>query len=568
MDKCEYLDILVNGTPLSSFGGSTLLDFSVGETPLTQDVFQGVNRTSWNLLKTRFGMRPIALTIVFRGKTLHEAKLQRSRFNGLLASGKIELFIPQDGFYYSAYVVSLGSDEIVGIGDTDAAIKSAYTFEGIRHGELRIETLPAGATMFCLSTMPQTDCRMSTVLPDDPGLPTITRSGTSIQFDNSTGYYFANPFEVSIPANLPGTSAITLTQTASGEDTRTTQIKLGKAVYGGSVEAVSGILTETHTQTVYDPENIPTRLTELIRGEATRENVGGLGTLTPLVFSSQLGQYPFSGIGFNCWSGEPTFGETGFETLFYQFRSITFTRPDGTSKTVDCGSNVYGAVFYPLTGEIYKATYYASYNGEQLTGPWIATRSEFGADPTPETGETVIDFGATSKIAEIDPEVVLEVEGSNSIDATTTSNGITTNAYFTGTYYHGSLPSSVLTANKLKTGQIVTYLLETPQVSQIDRTTISLIKAQSVTMTTNTGSISATLSSALPEVVSLGGAGFHNCNFNDVITIDGITGAIEKNGQPAAASTDWLHFPSLTPGENVVDAQIGTVTVEYYPTYI
>ena len=173
----EYCGLLINGRPLSDFGGQMLLDYSIGETPLDNSVFQGVNRTSWHLLKTIFGRRSISMTIVFTGEDLHDAKLKRSMFNAE-CFGKAELFISDDGFFYTVSCDSLGSEVVEGIGDKTASVKSTYKFTGIRHGPLEKETIQAGGgSMLCRSTMPFTDAKLTT---------TVGSSSSSYSFGGAT----------------------------------------------------------------------------------------------------------------------------------------------------------------------------------------------------------------------------------------------------------------------------------------------------------------------------------------------------------------------------------------------
>lgn len=159
-DKCKFHDCTVNGVPLATYGGASLLDYSIGETPVTPAIFQGVNRTSWNLLKNIFGMRDITLTVVFEAEDLRQAKRNRSALNAALFE-KSELFIPDDGFYYDVYCTGTGAETLIGIGSNTAQIKSDYHFKGIRHDALQTVTLPAGDTLYCSSTAPVTDCRLT-----------------------------------------------------------------------------------------------------------------------------------------------------------------------------------------------------------------------------------------------------------------------------------------------------------------------------------------------------------------------------------------------------------------------
>ena len=67
MDNFGFCGLLINGKPLDQYGAAALLDYSVGETAITNETFQGINRSSWHLLKSFFGTRKVTLTIVFTG---------------------------------------------------------------------------------------------------------------------------------------------------------------------------------------------------------------------------------------------------------------------------------------------------------------------------------------------------------------------------------------------------------------------------------------------------------------------------------------------------------------------
>ena len=158
--NCIFHDCTVNGIPLATFGGAALLDYTIGETPVDVTTFQGINRTSWNLLKNTFAMREISLTVVFEAHDLREAKRNRSALNGVLFH-KADLFIPDDGFHYSVICTGTGAETLIGQGNKSAQIKSTYTFKGIRHDDMKTVDLAAGASVYCLSTMPYTDCRLT-----------------------------------------------------------------------------------------------------------------------------------------------------------------------------------------------------------------------------------------------------------------------------------------------------------------------------------------------------------------------------------------------------------------------
>lgn len=158
--NCAFHDCVINGKPLATYAGASLLDYVIGETPVDPVAFQGIRRTSWNLLNNFFGLREITLTVVFEANDLRTAKLNRSALNSVLF-GKCELFIPDDGFYYTVICKGTGAEELIGIGTRTAQIKSTYVFVGVRHDELKTVMLAPGETLYCLSTMPFTDCRLT-----------------------------------------------------------------------------------------------------------------------------------------------------------------------------------------------------------------------------------------------------------------------------------------------------------------------------------------------------------------------------------------------------------------------
>lgn len=160
MSKCNDYDLLINGEPLTAYGGKTLLDYSIGPTQMDSAVFQGVNRTNWTMLKSFFGLRAVNLTIIFSAPSMHQAKINRSRVNAIFRN-QCELYIPGDGFYYTVYCKDFGNEELIGECDLEAQIKSTYKFEGIRHGDLQRVTVPAGGSVWCQGTMPCSSARLT-----------------------------------------------------------------------------------------------------------------------------------------------------------------------------------------------------------------------------------------------------------------------------------------------------------------------------------------------------------------------------------------------------------------------
>lgn len=215
-------DLLINGKPLDVFGGMALLDYSVGEATLSNATFQGVDRTSWHLLKTIVGRRELRLTLIFTGADLHAAKLRRSYFNGLVCA-KTELFIVGDGFFYDAACKSLGVDEIVGQGETEAKIKATYSFDAVRRGPLQKETIAGGGAVFCQSTTPFTDARLTVTVGATASSYTLggatfgaVEAGDVLVFDGINGAVTVNGVNaaaatswINFPSLVPGENTIT-----------------------------------------------------------------------------------------------------------------------------------------------------------------------------------------------------------------------------------------------------------------------------------------------------------------------------------------------------------------------
>ena len=179
MDNFGMCGLLINGVPLDTYEGAALLDYSVGETSIKNETFQGINRSTWHLLKSIYGLRKITLTIVFTGPTRRAVTLQRSKLNGALF-GASELYISDDGFFYDVTVESCGPEILVGEGEREVKIKSEYTFTGTRRDALVSETIPGGGKIFCKSTMPFTDARLKTTVG---GTQPRTFSGPVVTFE-------------------------------------------------------------------------------------------------------------------------------------------------------------------------------------------------------------------------------------------------------------------------------------------------------------------------------------------------------------------------------------------------
>ena len=87
--------------------------------------------------------------------------------------------------------------------------------------------------------------------------------------------------------------------------------------------------------------------------------------------------------------------------------------------TISLGQTVYGGTLNPLTGVLTAYPYYASYNGETLTGRWVSDRDKYVAGTTPTIGAQVVDMSGTGTTYTLDPQTIRSLVGQNNIFADT-----------------------------------------------------------------------------------------------------------------------------------------------------
>ena len=138
----------INGVDIFTYG-ALVEKFTVGGTEITTNAYKGVNRTSFNVLSSQFGMRPISVSLFFQAHDRRSLTLKKSK--------TLELGLP-DGFLYSAYLLTAGELTILGVEGNEVIGLCVYEFTGIQHGEL---VTHVGNTLQCESTMPYTDCRLT-----------------------------------------------------------------------------------------------------------------------------------------------------------------------------------------------------------------------------------------------------------------------------------------------------------------------------------------------------------------------------------------------------------------------
>lgn len=216
----DKASMYINGKNIADYG-VLVESFKVGATEIEQPIYQGRNRTSFNVLSTQLNTRTITVQLFYKAPTRRELGLIKSKIDAML-TGQLELWLP-DGFYYTAALVSAGEEQILGVEHDEVIALSAYTFRGIRHDPLRTVHLPTGDPMYCDSTIPHTDCRLTCTASQDYeslqiGPVTITgvREGDVLTADGITGRILqngalcaGNMSFIHLPSLVPGENRIT-----------------------------------------------------------------------------------------------------------------------------------------------------------------------------------------------------------------------------------------------------------------------------------------------------------------------------------------------------------------------
>ena len=189
----ENATMFINGVNIYDYG--VLVEkMNVGAIETQNSVYQGVNRTNFNVLDTIQGMRTISVSLFYAAETRRELALIKSKLDNMMM-GKLELFMP-DGFFYSSYLVSAGEENILGVEHNKVIALCSYQFKGIRHDDL---VTAEGNTVYCKSTVPRTDCRLTCTASQDYDslqIDTVTitnvHSGDVLTVDGITGRILQN----------------------------------------------------------------------------------------------------------------------------------------------------------------------------------------------------------------------------------------------------------------------------------------------------------------------------------------------------------------------------------------
>lgn len=195
-------------------------NFTIGGSPVKNQIFQGRNRTSWSELSYSIGMKQISFSLFFSGPNKRAITLDKSNVDVLLI-GKVELHMP-DGFWYTCSVKSLGDLKILGVEGNKVIGLCTYKLEGIQHDQLQTAT---GNTIHALGTMPRMDAVFRCVttaarasLQVGPVVFHNVPAGASVEANGMTGELKVNGTQVKatftkLPYLVPGEQTIPCPET-------------------------------------------------------------------------------------------------------------------------------------------------------------------------------------------------------------------------------------------------------------------------------------------------------------------------------------------------------------------
>lgn len=153
--------IFINNVDIAEYGAKALRDsIKIGGSAITNDYFQGRNRTHYTLMATTYGLKAVGFSLVYQGKHLHRVMEQKSKCEASMFNG-CEIHLP-DGFYYRCMVESIGECTIKGVDGLQVLIECAYKFNGIQHED--VVEVEDGTKFYARGTMPKMDCRLDVIV--------------------------------------------------------------------------------------------------------------------------------------------------------------------------------------------------------------------------------------------------------------------------------------------------------------------------------------------------------------------------------------------------------------------
>lgn len=150
------LPVTVAGRALSEFCAKMQSYPEIGACAVDTGVFQGVDRSSMQLLHNRRGVRYMDCKIDFFGRDNYERTLHQSEFEALFIGSEPVIIDIGDGFWYRAVLTKIGDTST----ECELITTVEYRFQVTRHqgGAITAQVVPNDAQIFCQSNVARTDC--------------------------------------------------------------------------------------------------------------------------------------------------------------------------------------------------------------------------------------------------------------------------------------------------------------------------------------------------------------------------------------------------------------------------
>lgn len=150
------LPVTVSGRELSEFCAKMQSYPEISACEVDTGIFQGVNRSSMQLLHNRRGVRYMDCKIDFFGRDNYERTLHQSEFEALFIGAEPVAIDICDGFWYRAILTEIGDTYT----ERELITTVEYRFQVTRHRGSQITTRVAAdkSNILCLSNVEKTDC--------------------------------------------------------------------------------------------------------------------------------------------------------------------------------------------------------------------------------------------------------------------------------------------------------------------------------------------------------------------------------------------------------------------------
>ena len=157
--------MFINGKPVESYGAVMLGTPRISNAQYTPEYKYTRTRSTVRHLAYEIGMKEIECSLAFFGLDIHEIQLKRSAFRAAML-GLLDISFKGDRFFYFAEY------------DGDAELESEYNnaavskfkFHGVQHLPLKVVNKKL---VSCESTIPETDCRITTVATENKARATV-----------------------------------------------------------------------------------------------------------------------------------------------------------------------------------------------------------------------------------------------------------------------------------------------------------------------------------------------------------------------------------------------------------